>query len=251
MTLARATSFAPTTTVRTALRAFAAGALLLTAACGGDDSGDTTDTVTDDTVADTGEADAADTTVEDTTEADTTPACNPILQTGCEEGQNCTFSGSAKTPACAAGGTIAYGEECGGQDACELGVCLSLNDTGYRCYKFCQTVAHCEGDAQCLSLTDTPYKVCEIGDIYTHCDLLLQDCEGGKGCYPIATEPQPVCLPAGSATAGEACSDAAGCIGGNICINQRCKRVCDPSENDPCGNFTPCSSYGTAGYCDE
>ncbi|TNF24350.1 MAG: hypothetical protein EP329_25060 [Deltaproteobacteria bacterium] len=240
MTLARSASL---------LRALAAGALLLTAACGGDDNA-ADDTAQDTLADDTGEADAADGT-EDTTEADTTPACNPILQTGCEDGQNCTFSGTDKTPSCVQGGSVAYGEECSAQNACELGVCMSLNDTGFRCYKFCQTIAHCADDAQCLTLSDTVYKVCEIGDLYTNCDMLLQDCEGGKGCYPVASEPQPVCLPAGSATTGEACSDAAGCIAGNVCVNQRCKRVCDPNENDPCGNFTPCSVYGNAGYCDE
>ncbi|PKN53846.1 MAG: hypothetical protein CVU56_29715 [Deltaproteobacteria bacterium HGW-Deltaproteobacteria-14] len=234
------------------LRALATAALLLTGACGDDGATTPADTstaadadVTDDTAA------VEDTTPADTTPADTTPACNPILQTGCEDGQNCTFSGDATVPACAAGGTVAYGEECSGANGCALGVCMSLNDTGYRCYKFCQTIAHCDGDAQCLSLTGTVYKVCEIGDIYTHCDLLLQDCDGGKGCYPIANQAQPVCLPAGAEAAGDPCTDAAACAKGNICINQRCKRVCDPNASDPCGNFTPCSSYGTAGYCDE
>ena len=114
----------------------ATGALLLAGACSGDStaSPDTSDTH----ASSDSEADASD----DTT---TTAACNPILQTGCTAQQNCTFASTETAPKCSPEGAVAYGAECSAQNACLRGVCLSLNDTGYRCYKFCQTPTHCDG----------------------------------------------------------------------------------------------------------
>ena len=189
----------------------------------------------------------------DAATADTSspPACNPITQTGCPDDQNCTFGDDGKTPLCVAGGEVLYGDECGSAAPCARGICMSLNDTGYRCYKFCQTVAHCDAQASCLALSGVSYKVCEIKDLYDNCDLLVQDCADAKGCYVIANEPQPVCLPPGAALAGDVCDNASACAPGHLCINQRCKRICDPRQTDPCGNFIPCPSYSSAGYCDE
>lgn len=230
-------------------------ALASPTACGDDDTSGATDTASSaDAV--TGDATGGDVEADTAAAADTAtppPACNPILQTGCEADQNCTFGPNDSSPSCVAEGTVAYGEECGGNDAqCERGICMSINDTGNRCYKFCQTVAHCEAQRSCLTLTGTVYKVCQIPDLYDNCDLLAQDCEGGKGCYPVASEPEPICLAAGAATTGAVCENADGCVPGNLCINQRCKRICDRTAADPCGNFTPCVNYaGDAGYCDE
>lgn len=242
--------------IRSAVPLAACLALASPFACGDDETSNSTDATTD-------TASTADATTDDVTgDGDTTagadtatppPACNPILQTGCDAGQNCTFGANDTSPSCVAEGTVAYGEECGGNDAqCERGICMSINDTGNRCYKFCQTVAHCEAQRSCLTLTGTVYKVCQIPDLYDNCDLLAQDCDDGKGCYPVASEPQPICLAAGTAATGTVCENADGCVPGNICINQRCKRICDDTATDPCGNFTPCVGYaGNAGYCDE
>ncbi len=223
------------------------------AACGDGGSGTPTDQTDADTstTPDEGGGDAADDTA---ATDDTTPAtsCNAITQTGCEEGENCTYVGSgAKTAECVPEGEQPYGAECGGNDGCERGICLNLNDTKFLCYKFCKTDGHCEAGDSCLTLTDTPYKVCEIDDIYTTCDLLAQDCGGTKGCYRIAGQPEPVCLPAGNTAAGGACTNASDCEAGTACVGNKCYPLCDTTAVEPCPNFVGCSQYyGQVGYCD-
>ena len=206
-----------------------------------------------------GDAQAGDSGIEaDAAEETSAPTCNHIAQTGCEEAQNCTFvAQDDTTPNCTASGELAYGAECQGTSQCELGICISISDTGYRCYKFCKTYGHCDAGKACMELVDTPYKVCELPDVYESCDLLAQDCEAAtKACYPhqVSGQTKPVCLPAGAGEVGDGCANShTDCAPGHICINHICKRLCQKSAVEPCGDaFTPCSSfYGAAGYCDD
>lgn len=240
-------------------QAFATALILTFALCGAceDESTTPTDTGGSDPGAETtGEPDASGEPDEATPEPDegpAEPACNHIAQSGCAEGENCTFTTGSDTASCQPEGTLAYGAECGGGESCERGICLNLNDTKYLCYQFCKIDAHC-GDSECLGLTDAPYSVCKEADIYDNCDLLAQDCEGGKGCYVISGEDQPVCLPAGSSTAGGSCADGpSDCAPGFTCINNVCYTLCNVADPQECeGTFAKCSShYGNAGYCEE
>ena len=167
---------------------------------------------------------------------------------------NCTFtSDSPDSPVCVQSGPVAYENSCSANMACAEGICLNLNATELLCYQFCQTPAHCDNGGDCISLTDSPYKVCSIDDIYDTCNLLAQDCGSGKACHLVSGQNEPVCLPEGSVPVDGDCSgNAAACAVGLVCINNRCKELCDKGESDPCGNFTPCANwYQDAGYCDD
>ncbi len=224
-------------------------ALTFSAGCG--DGDDTTTDGTEDTIATEDTASDDDTSTDDDT-TDLPLVCNPITQTGCGDAGNCTFSGEDDKPSCAAAGTVAAGDECGGANTCVEGICLSLNDTGSRCYKFCQTPVHCPDLGACLDLSNAAFSVCEVGDIYDNCDLLQQNCDGGKGCYAIDNEPLPVCLPAGSGVEDSECESVNDCGSGFVCVNRRCKTICDQGAAQPCGTFGNCSAWaGNAGYCDE
>ena len=212
-------------------------------ACGDEEGGSST--------TDAGPADVG---TEDTQPEDTgapTSSCNYILNEGCAADEKCSFPTSgAKKAECTPAGEKAIGEECSGIGDCKEGICISLNDTGNLCYKFCKTMAHCDMD-ECLDLKDSPYKVCELDVDYETCDMLAQDCtKAGQGCY--VTDDGAVCLPSGTAGIDDECESVSDCAPGGVCINKRCKKVCDKTENDPCGNFKPCANYyGNAGYCDE
>lgn len=239
--------------VRKALISFA-GLALIASACGdsssdnatGSDTTGATDTASDTGgTTDTGSADVSG-------DAPTSNQCNPITQDCADPAQNCTFGSTDDFSSCQPEGTIAYGDPCGGADLCKRGICLNLNQTENLCYQFCNTIAHCDDSTECIQLTDAPFKVCRIADIYQTCDLLQQNCDAGKACYSVSNEPQPICLPAGTADIDEPCADAAGCLGGQLCVNSRCKKICDRTAQDPCGTFGQCSQWqGDAGYCDQ
>ncbi len=194
--------------------------------------------------------------------ADVSPPCNAILQTGCSEGENCTYATNATAPSCQPGGDKLYGQQCSGQGDCAEGTCIDLNGTGSYCYKFCKTELHCSGVAPgpggkafkgpCLDLTDSPYKVCELDVDYETCNLLSQDCEDStKGCYVSSGEPAPVCLPAGTAPVGGGCQGVSDCAPGGTCVNTKCYKLC-ASESDCETTFAQCSSYfGAVGICEE
>ncbi|MGM0574799.1 MAG: CAP domain-containing protein [Myxococcota bacterium] len=57
------------------------------------------------------------------------------------------------------------------------------------------------------------------------CDVLLQDCGSGRGCYFLGDG--PTCLWAGSSAAGETCSHVNECGAGLTCLGSRCRPVCN------------------------
>ena len=241
---------------------------VLAAACGSDSvdatAADTSSAMLDD--ATTGEA-AEDTQAE---EADTSalepevktrpepieePAassCNPIANTGCAEGEKCIYDES-DAKICAPAGQTPGGAPCQDTAECMEGMCLQLNGTEPYCYTFCKTIGHCPDNAPCQELQDSPYKVCKIDDLYDNCNILAQDCEAGKGCYSVASEDLPVCIPEGDSPLGGECEGPIDCIPGAHCVNFRCYELCDKNDPNACGLFGKCSSTVAAGvgYCDE
>ena len=178
--------------------------------------------------------------------------CNPIANTGCAEGEKCIYD-DTDNKACAPAGETPGGSPCQDTSECMEGMCLALNGTDSYCYILCKTIGHCPNNAPCLELQDSPYKVCKIDDLYDTCNILTQDCEGGKGCYSVAGEDQPVCLPAGIEPVGGVCEGPSDCSPGHHCVNFRCYELCDKNDPNSCGLFGKCSSTVAAGvgYCDE
>ncbi|MFT7578626.1 MAG: hypothetical protein ACI9MR_000284 [Myxococcota bacterium] len=219
-----------------------------------DDTTTDTDTVATDTVATDSTADTSADTDADTSVVD----CDPVADTGCPEGQTCTYSGADTAPGCFLPGTLASGAACGGEDRCEAGVCLSLNETAQLCYSFCTDTSDCGGEP-CISLTDDRFEVCEIADIYQTCDLLAPQCDPGKACYSVASQETPICLPEGDIATSGACVAAGDCLGGDICIEDGegvlCRRLCDQTTDpDPCTALVlgTCDRFNDdVGFCRE
>lgn len=225
---------------------------LATYACGDDDSGSSEGA---DTSGDTGaDSTGAETTAGTDTGAETTPAaCDPILQSGCEAGENCTFVGVEDTPSCIPEGPVPANAECSQENRCQRGVCMSINQTASRCYQVCAEDTDCGAGTEnlCLTLTNTPFGVCKIPDIYDTCNLLTQDCsEEGKACYAVLGEDEPICLVEGSGASGSECATAAACVKGLACVNDICREICDPDVDDSCGETATCRDFfDDAGYC--
>jgi hypothetical protein len=181
------------------------------------------------------------------------PACNPISNTGCEEGQKCGY-GTTGEKLCVPAGDTPGGDPCQSDAECAGGsTCTSLNGEDYFCYIFCKTIGHCPNNAACMEISDTAFNLCKIEGIYDTCDILAQDCEQGKGCYSIGGEDLPVCLDAGTEPVGGACETPSDCSPGHHCVNFRCYEVCDKNDANACGTFVSCAGFvaSGAGYCDE
>ncbi len=178
--------------------------------------------------------------------------CNPIAGTGCADGEKCIYDES-NLKTCVPAGDTPGGSPCQDTSECIEGMCLQLNGTDSYCYTFCKTIGHCPNNAPCLEIQDAPYKVCKIDDLYDNCDILAQDCEEGKGCYSVAGEDQPVCIPAGTSPLGGECQGPSDCAPGTHCVNFRCYELCDKNDPEACGLFGKCSSVVSpgVGYCDE
>ncbi|MGB0589969.1 MAG: hypothetical protein ACPGU1_09855 [Myxococcota bacterium] len=181
------------------------------------------------------------------------PACNPIANTGCEEGQKCGY-GTTGDKLCVPAGETPGGDPCQSDAECEGGsTCTSLNGEDYFCYIFCKTIGHCPNNAACMEISDAAFKLCKIEGIYDTCNIMTQDCEQGKGCYSIGGEDLPVCLEAGTEPVGGACESPSDCSPGHHCVNFRCYELCDKNDPNACGTFVSCAGFVASGvgYCDE
>jgi len=212
------------------------------------------------TPADTRDAsDAADTTVPTDTRVDseasetTNRLCDPILQSGCDAGENCTYIGAETVATCVAAGPVPANNVCSAEDRCQRGVCLSINQTGNRCYQVCGENTDCGAGTtnECITLTSTPFSVCKIPGLYDQCNLLAQDCtDATKACYAVANEDEPICLLAGSGAPGSECTSAGSCVKGQACVNSVCRSLCDPDVATSCGATATCRDFfDDTGYC--
>ena len=179
--------------------------------------------------------------------------CDVATGDPCGEGEHCSYDQDGAT-VCFASGTQQLGEACDEEDTCESGICLSVNQTDSLCYALCSDDDPCAGGEACLDLDGVPFEVCEIEDIYDSCALLDQDCGEGMGCYSVADEDSPICVPAGDAAAGAACSAANDCAAGLVCVADTCHALCDTAATGDCTGTEVCAVYSdpeSAGYCVE
>lgn len=180
-------------------------------------------------------------------------ACAPFAETpGCPSGQTCTWVGEVPAPICAPAGDAGLGDPCGEQTLCAEGVCLGLNGDAPRCFDLCRDAADCGGES-CLTLEGAPFLICEQPGLYPACDLLASTCAEGRGCFMVADEATPVCIPAGETPAGDACPYANSCLAGDACINGTCRDLCDPAGAalPACPDGASCKPIAetNAGYC--
>jgi hypothetical protein len=180
-------------------------------------------------------------------------ACAPFAETSdCPAGETCTWVGDVPAPICAPAGDAAIGEACGDQTLCAEGVCLALNGSASRCFALCRDAADC-GAEGCLDLDGAAFRICDQPGLNPACDLLAPTCAAGSGCFIVAGEETPVCVPAGDVAPGGACEYANSCLVGDACINGSCRDLCDPAGAalPACADGATCTAIPetNAGFC--
>ena len=198
--------------------------------------------------------------------------CDPVAQ-DCPTGKKCAYvlQGSARSRLCVPDGTVTAGGVCQSTkttegdfyDTCKAG--LSCTDqpaadggTAFVCKKFCHGNEQCTAPGECIEVlrfegSDELPRVCaEPGP---KCELLAQGCASGLGCYPSPTS-GPVCVTAGAAEDGTACTYSNDCRPGSACVKDGaglvCRRLCrSPSGEPGCatGHCEPLQGFTGVGAC--
>lgn len=184
--------------------------------------------------------------------------CDVLFQ-DCVIGDGCylTSDGSA----CQAAGSAKEGEACAFLNTCEPGMaCVNL-DAGSVCALLCDADDDQDPKACKTLCTDTfgtlagvdGVGFCKASDPVIPCDILLQDCPAGQGCYLALTG-----VACAQTTDGleleDDCEFANQCKPGLICLNGACTQVCDPAAPDCPLHLSTCSAVpelGGAGICAE
>jgi hypothetical protein len=218
----------------------------------------------------TAPADCDDTTVTTTT---TTPgstttttiatACDVFTQ-DCPSGEACYPTSSNPAADCAAAGTGGPGNGCSQNGHCAIGFTCVVTSSGGECNEICQIggAPVCPGNGivcQPLGGTGIPdFGVCSATTPSTipstttttmppaTCDVFLQDCLSGFGCYPTGTVPATQCLPAGTLPEGATCASLTSCQAGLVCIGSTlgtaCRQICELGGPAICAGFSGCTA---------
>lgn len=157
-------------------------------------------------------------------------ACNPMCDESCGEVETCTYSAGAFL--CAVKGQVAVNDACDPVDSpCARGACLTPAGGGPRvCRELCLDNDDCSGTAACNVILSVDFDVRACGAPLETCELLVQDCAPGEGCY-FAGDKGNVCLPAGPGSQDSPCTYTNDCAAGHTCMPvdgvEICVKLCD------------------------
>ena len=126
------------------------------------------------------------------------------------------------------------------------------------CILPCVDPNDCEADETCQAhiLGGGGLSLCRP-EIQPSCDLILQDCPGGDGCYLIGDT--PTCAPEGDAPPYASCKTVNGCQSGFHCLDSSsctagppcCLPLCDASVPSDCDADQTCTPiFGDVGFCE-
>ena len=180
---------------------------------------------------------------------ETEQACDPVLQ-NCPGGQGC-YPVEEGEALCADSLGAGFGDACSFVNQCSPGLmCVAStaipgcdgSEAGC-CTAFCDVTAP-DPDGACgpgfvCSQFGAPGSdiestgVCTTAPFVEDCDVLLQDCPDGQGCY--ATESSILCAPSqGAGGLGSACSFINECAPGLACSNAgTCNSYCETDADCP------------------
>jgi hypothetical protein len=177
-----------------------------------------------------------------------TLACDPVKQTGCIEGEKCTYVIEQTMPvlgrtACIPDGTVAEGAVCQfvsgkGYDDCQKGL-YCING---RCSDICSIAPNsCDGARVCALFASLFEDADGIGACLPGCNPVAQDCEiTGQGCYLLlsaATEAAACIEPFQEGQHWAPCDNLNDCSKGFGCnvkaapgsMDTVCAAYCDPT----------------------
>lgn len=177
--------------------------------------------------------------------------CNPVTNTGCEAGENCSVGDAEDNLYCLPAGDIApFGDCSDDPSACSRGLCLGT-ETEATCMLFCDQNSDCPDNRPCnIGLQGSDFTFC--GDIPVSCNVLTQDCPGGEACYIISQAGDTDCSPSNGKATGATCGFLNDCAAGNLCLGSgasgTCTKVCDTAANpSTCPQGQTCQGLGIAG----
>lgn len=204
-----------------------------------------------------------------------TNTCDPASQ-DCPDGEKCTGYVVEQGYCCVDAnkcvpvtGSKQVGDPCirtADNDDCDVGLFCMTKTSGSTgdgvCLAFCNAATQDCGedglpDAMCVSFNDGVLPLCQ-----DDCDPLLQDCDGGLGCYGVGAQGLVCSLPGyedGLGNDGDMCYTIQSCKPGLQCAptevldgcsaSRCCSPFCDLTEADPCTAPEACVPYfelGTA-----
>ena len=217
-------------------------AILVVAACGGDDVATVDGGADDGAIAGDGGEDAFNPV-----------SCDPVSQLGCQADEKCSvipsqIYGEPPEVGCVAGGgSLGMMASCepatfNQPDDCVRGM-VCVGSAAPHCLPFCADfpVDTCAADQICAFEDDLDGDfIVDVMYCAQTCDLLEQDCGGaGIGCYP--TRSGDLCAPVGAGETpvgeGELCDHANSCAVGLGCFQidlyaWECLVICDPGGDD-------------------
>ncbi len=202
-----------------------------------------------------------------------TNTCDPAVQ-DCPDGEKCTGYVVEQGSCCVDAnkcvpltGNKQLGDPCTrgvDNDDCDVGLFCMTKTSGSTgegvCLAFCNAgTQDCSEDglpdAKCVSFNDGTLPLCQ-----DDCDPLLQDCDGGLGCYGVGTQGFVCSQPgfdAGLGNDGDMCYTIQSCQPGLQCTAAEvldscgaarcCTPYCDLAEPDPCTAPETCVAYYEAG----
>ncbi|RJO66750.1 MAG: hypothetical protein C4523_11380, partial [Myxococcales bacterium] len=174
-------------------------------------------------------------------------AKDPLPKEGfaCDADANgCTVGDACQIGACLAGPAADCSTE---DDACNSGICESIDAATYRCVKDSspKETLSCDADGSGCTIGDVCHDgVCLAGPA---ADCSVEDDACNAGACQSTSETSYVCAKDPSAKEGESCDDL------DICtVDDRCAAgVCEPGEPEDCDDGDPCTLDGCdmAGGC--
>ena len=191
--------------------------------------------------------------------------CDPGLQDCPNEDEKCTGYVTMPGDCCVDAnhcvpmmGMKQFGEPCtrvDGNDDCDKGLFCMTKTSGSTgegiCLEYCvvDDPNSCVNGGTCLAFNDGALPLCQ-----QECDPLLQDCQGGQGCYPafdsfVCAVPN---LDQGGAD-GDPCYTIQSCQKGLACVSADvlsdcqdtacCTPFCDLNAPDPCTMPEQCVAW--------
>jgi hypothetical protein len=180
--------------------------------------------------------------------------CDPVCQTGCQTGQQCSNAGiSNMCRAASVPGEALYAACDSLRDTCRAGlVCLPEfipEKCGSHCYRFCREHSDCGEGSRCVGdVSDETgkrlYKTCSPRGNNCNPTGTTPRCPDNQqqadrrfpafACYMVSPDfpDESVCECAGTIPEGQPCERTYECAPGSECIpiNQdvRCRRLCTP-----------------------
>jgi hypothetical protein len=165
--------------------------------------------------------------------------CDPICQTGCDDGDHCVAGGDPLAAMCGPAGAGEQGQACQEDSDCGVGLhCRSVGGGALRCSYYCNPLVAdtgCPPNHACNRLVaDQRLGACIA--IEHLCDAVPTDtCADPEECYDTLNGRR--CVQAGDTAEDGSCTRSTDCQVGLRCVEVAnmglvCQPICDPDGGD-------------------